>query len=197
METTHHPVTGDLLARLVCRTWIDSTPEGLVGMLLLTPGGGVTSETMQALADAAGLADGGQPMPDCGVQVLVEGTDVRIALRGTDLSVIVPAAPRWSAFIAQGNPVVILLGTRPLDPAADRTTIDRHLLAEVQPGRILMGKTRVSGLWTAEQLAGEACLRCGSAEPPLHPDGTIPVPVSDGVVRDTPVVRCTPCLVIR
>lgn len=194
MAPARPTVTGDLMGRLVYRTWIDSSPEGLVGMVLLTPGDKVPAEAMEALALAAGMADASQPMPDCLVQVLIEGTDVRLQLRDTEVSVILPAAPKWSAFVAQGNPVIVLLGTLPLAIDADRRTIDRHILDEVLPGRVWVGKTRMSGHWTADQLAGRACIRCGSTTQPLHSDGTIPHP-GDG--QDVLVRRCTPCSVLR
>lgn len=48
---------------------------------------------------------------------------------------------------------------------------------------------------TSDQLAGAACVSCGTEDIPLHRGETITTRVADGVVRDTTVVRCTPCLI--
>lgn len=47
------------------------------------------------------------------------------------------------------------------------------------------------------RLHGEACWTCGSTEPPLHPDETVPVRHAAGIVRDVATVVCTSDLVVR
>ncbi|WP_331730872.1 hypothetical protein OHV05_37565 (plasmid) [Kitasatospora sp. NBC_00070] len=97
----------------------------------------------------------------------------------------------------QGGTVVILAGALPIEQEANRETVGRYLMDGLLPRQLWLGKTRLSGRWTIAQLAGEACIRCGASTGPLHRDGTIPVPAGQGVVRDTPVVRCTPCLAVK
>jgi len=46
---------------------------------------------------------------------------------------------------------------------------------------------------TDSQLEGTACVDCSGGDAP-HRGETITTRVADGVVRDTTVVRCTPCL---
>ncbi|MER8182735.1 hypothetical protein [Kitasatospora sp. NPDC094015] len=41
------------------------------------------------------------------------------------------------------------------------------------------------------RLHGEVCFVCGSAEPPLHPAGTVETRVGEGVVRRWDIVACT------
>lgn len=43
---------------------------------------------------------------------------------------------------------------------------------------------------TAPQMAGEACIACGSTEQPLRPAGQVTSPGSDGVSHDWDIVRC-------
>ncbi|WP_354643833.1 hypothetical protein [Kitasatospora camelliae] len=43
------------------------------------------------------------------------------------------------------------------------------------------------------RLHAEACIDCGTPEPPLHPAGTLSVPDGD-LVRDYDTVKCTACL---
>lgn len=50
---------------------------------------------------------------------------------------------------------------------------------------------------THAQQLGQACIGCGTSEPPLHPAETITVRVAEGVVRDVATARCTRCLVAR
>ena len=40
------------------------------------------------------------------------------------------------------------------------------------------------------RLHGEACLHCGSTTPPLLPAGLVGTRVSEGIVREWPVVAC-------
>ncbi|GAA1195105.1 hypothetical protein F4556_005226 [Kitasatospora gansuensis] len=44
---------------------------------------------------------------------------------------------------------------------------------------------------TPEQAAGTACRHCGSQASPLHPDQTVEVPYSPGVVQQIVTVVCT------
>lgn len=197
MVTADRPLlTGETLSQLAIRMWIDTSPEGLVAMALLTPGAGMAAGHMQALADLAGLADGGQPMPDCRIQLTLQEPDVVLAVRDTDLAVRVPASPQWAGFVQQGGTVVVLAGALPIARDAGRVAVDQYLLDGLLPRQVWLGKTRLSGSWTAAQLAGEACLRCGSAKQPLHTGETIAVLVAEDVVRDTPTVRCTGCMVL-
>lgn len=46
---------------------------------------------------------------------------------------------------------------------------------------------------TEAQLDGTGCIHCGSDDAP-HRGETITTRVAPGVVRDTTVARCTPCL---
>lgn len=51
---------------------------------------------------------------------------------------------------------------------------------------------------TSEQLAGEACIDCGTDQKPLHPAGTLTVDGEiPGVVHDHNVAKCTGCLVVN
>lgn len=50
---------------------------------------------------------------------------------------------------------------------------------------------------TEAQIHGRACRRCGSEDPPLHPDEPLTTRVATGVVRHTVTAVCTPCLVTR
>jgi hypothetical protein len=103
---------------------------------------------------------------------------------------LIPPGPYWLA---------------PPDPDSPDTLTDHHLLSEAlrlvgasswAEYRTADGEAR-QVLVTAEQMEGLACLRCGSAEAPLHPSVAITTRVADGVVSTTVSVVCTPCLVIR
>lgn len=50
------------------------------------------------------------------------------------------------------------------------------------------------GELSPEQLAGNACIDCGTPKPPLHPGEAIEVRVAVDVVRDVATVVCTQCL---
>ncbi|MDH6114814.1 hypothetical protein P3T36_001165 [Kitasatospora sp. MAP12-15] len=60
-----------------------------------------------------------------------------------------------------------------------------------------MPETVPPGQLTAAQLSGEQCFDCGTADGPLHRGETITTPVNSGVVQDTTIVRCTPCVKAR
>ncbi|MDH6109852.1 hypothetical protein P3T36_005347 [Kitasatospora sp. MAP12-15] len=52
-------------------------------------------------------------------------------------------------------------------------------------------------LFSDAQLDGTACIGCGTADGPLHRGETITTRAMPGVVQDTTVVRCTPCVKAR
>lgn len=81
-------------------------------------------------------------------------------------------------------------GTVADDAAARPTAAVNHAQPEGHPMTIPEGRTPA-------QLAGAACVKCAADEVPLHRGETITTRYADGVVRDTTVARCTPCLIAQ
>ncbi|MEV8324490.1 hypothetical protein [Kitasatospora sp. NPDC056731] len=158
-------------------TWIDSTPDGLVAFMMITPSSG-EARGLRALASTAGLALPDQPLPSPGIRIVLDGPDALVLLPRTTGAIRVPADDGWSDFVRRGGAIVILMGQRYLDPSARRIDVEEYLQTALLSRHLWLGKTTLAADYTARQCRGEACICCGRPEPPLGPAGHAYTPTS-------------------
>ncbi|MFE6050028.1 hypothetical protein ACFQ6N_04700 [Kitasatospora sp. NPDC056446] len=166
LKATEHSVPLSLSAW----TWIDSTPDGLVSFMLLTPSSGET-RSLRRLALGSGLATPEQPLPSPGIRIVLAGTDALVLLPGVPGAIRVPGDAGWADFVRRGGTVVLILGRQYLEPGARRIDVDRYLSTALLSRHIWMGKTVLAADYTARQCRGEACIVCGASGAPLSPAG--------------------------
>ncbi|MFF7211256.1 hypothetical protein ACFZAU_12070 [Streptomyces sp. NPDC008238] len=121
-------------------TWLDDTAYGPVAFLLLAhPHGRGTAE----LAALLGLAEPGRRLPELGARVTVGGCG-RATVRGADGGALleVAAGERWSAFVAGGGPVALVVGLDPLARGAPLPAVEAYLALGTTCGRIRLGISR-------------------------------------------------------
>lgn len=155
---------------LAAWTWIDSTPDGLVSFLLVTPSRG-DAPGLRPLAARAGLATPDLPLPTPGIRIVLDGPDALVLLPRVDGAIRVPADDGWSDFARRGGTIVVLLGQRHLDPGARRIDVERYLQQGLLTHQLWLGKTTLAGDYTDQQRRGEACVVCSRIEPPLASAG--------------------------
>ncbi|MFE2407142.1 hypothetical protein ACFXDE_02225 [Kitasatospora sp. NPDC059408] len=151
-------------------TWIDSTPDGLVAFMLITPASGERRDLRQ-VAVAAGLATPELPLPAPGILVALADADALVLLPNASGAIRVPSASEWADFVRRGGVITLLIGARPLDAGAGLVGVDEYLMRAVLSRQIWLGKTTLAAEYSAKQCRGEACIVCGHSDPPLAPAG--------------------------
>ncbi len=133
-------LTAQFLADLSAWTWIDSTPEGLVGFLLIAHPQAVEGE-MAALAAALGMATPDRAMPELRGVLACTTTDALVTVPGCATGLLVPTASGWGRFARDGGPIVFLVTGTPMARDADLSAVVGHLVADLLPGTLWLGKT--------------------------------------------------------
>ncbi|MFD9690962.1 hypothetical protein ACFWXO_34960 [Kitasatospora sp. NPDC059088] len=151
-------------------TWIDSTPDGLVAFMMITPSSG-EARGLRAFATTAGLASPDLPLPSPGIRIVLDGPDALVLLPGPSGAIRVPTDEGWSDFVRRGGAIVLLMGQRYLIPGASRIDVEEYLQTALLSRRLWLGKTTLAADYTAQQCRGEVCICCGRPEPPLGPAG--------------------------
>lgn len=121
-------------------TWLDDTAFGPVAFLLLAhPHGSGTAE----LAALLGLAEPGRRLPELGERITVPRPG-RATVCGADGGALleVAAGERWSAFVAGGGPVALVVGLDPLARGAPLPEVEVYLALGTTAGRIRLGISR-------------------------------------------------------
>ncbi|MFG2299582.1 hypothetical protein [Actinacidiphila glaucinigra] len=121
-------------------TWLDDTAFGPVAFLLLAhPQGRGTA----GLAALLGLAEPGRRLPELGDRIAVRRPG-RAVVRGADGGALleVAAGERWSAFVAGGGPVALVVGLDPLARRAPLPEVELYLALGTTGGRIRLGISR-------------------------------------------------------
>ncbi|MGW6913695.1 hypothetical protein ACWGB8_07735 [Kitasatospora sp. NPDC054939] len=159
-------------------TWIDSTPEGLVSFVLVTPEGATGS--LGPIAEQAGLAVPTEPLPAPGIRLVLQDRHAVVLLPGGAPALRVPADEGWADFVRRGGTVVVVLGTHPLAPDSGRIAVEQYLLTGALSREIWLGKSTLAADYSPQQVRAEACVRCGGTVGPFVPDGYAYTPVPPG-----------------
>jgi hypothetical protein len=120
--------------------WLDDTAFGPVAFLLLAhPEGRGTAE----LAALLGLAEPGRRLPELGERVTVPRSG-RAAVRGAGGGRLLEVATgdRWSAFVAGGGAVALVVGLEPLARCAPLPEVEAYLALGATAGHIRLGISR-------------------------------------------------------
>jgi hypothetical protein len=190
--------TRDAVSGLSAFAWIEATTDGLVAFLLVAPAvPEVSGADMAALAEATGLAAPAALLPDVGPRIMVDGTRATLCLPELGRALRIVVNDEWTRFVNRGGAVVLLAGADQLLPSSERSELETYMRVRLSPdGQLWLGKTR--RFHSAAQLAGEACIYCGAAQPPLHPAGTLTIPdPSQDIVRVYDIALCTEHLVVE
>nr|BFD90729.1 hypothetical protein KitaXyl93_20890 [Kitasatospora sp. Xyl93] len=155
---------------LAAWTWIDSTPDGLVSFMLITPAR-ADAPGLRPIASRAGLATPDLPLPSPGIRIVLNGQDALVLLPHTDGALRISADEGWADFARRGGTIVLLMGQRYLAPAARRIEVEEYLQQAVLARQLWLGKTTLAADYTDQQRRGEACIVCEHTEPPLQPAG--------------------------
>ncbi|MET8624524.1 hypothetical protein ABZW30_12335 [Kitasatospora sp. NPDC004669] len=158
-------------------TWIDSTPDGLVAFMMITPSSG-EARGLRSLATTAGLAAPDMPLPSPGIRMVLDGPDALVLLPGVAGAIRVPANDGWADFVRRGGAIVLMMGQRYLASSARRIDVEEYLQQALLSRQLWLGKTTLAADYTAQQCRGEACICCGRAEPPLRSVGHAYTPTS-------------------
>ncbi|MFJ8429873.1 hypothetical protein ACIQ9P_01085 [Kitasatospora sp. NPDC094019] len=189
MSTAERPLRN---TELSAWTWIDSTPDGLASMVLVTPLG-EGSPALGSLAERAGLLPPEAPMPTPDLRLVLHDSCAVVIMPRAETALRIPADAEWAAFVRRGGTVVVILGERPLEPGAGRAAVDRYLMDTIPPGRLWLGKTTLATAGHAPaQVRGGACVVCGLAGGVLEPVGYAYTPTS-GAPLGWPVVAHAVC----
>lgn len=121
-------------------TWLDDTAFGPVAFLLLAHPHGSGTEELAALL---GLAEPGRRLPELGERIAVPRPG-RATVRGPDGGPLleVAAGDRWSAFVAGGGPVALVVGLDPLARRAPLPEVETYLALGTTAGRLRLGISR-------------------------------------------------------
>ncbi|MFB7473969.1 hypothetical protein [Kitasatospora sp. NPDC056184] len=165
MAAAEHP-----LRELSAWTWIDSTPDGLVSMVLITPAAD-GPPGLGALAERVGLRQPSEPLPSPGLRLVLHDGYAMVILPQAETALRIPADTGWADFVRRSGTVIVILGEQALAAGATRADVDRYLLDAVMPGRIWLGKTRLAADYASAQVRGETCIICGRAGRDLTPVG--------------------------
>ncbi|MGW3072388.1 hypothetical protein [Kitasatospora sp. NPDC001132] len=155
---------------LAAWTWIDSTPDGLVSFMLITPAR-ADAPGLRPIAVRAGLATPDLPLPSPGIRLVLTGPDALVLLPQMEGALRVGADEGWADFARRGGTIVVLMGQRYLGPTARRIEVEEYLQQVVLARQLWLGKTTLAGNYTDQQRRGEACVVCSRSEPPLAPAG--------------------------
>ncbi|MBD0673156.1 hypothetical protein [Streptomyces sp. CBMA156] len=155
---------------LAAWTWIDSTPDGLVSFMLVTPAR-ADAPGLRRLATRAGLAAPELPLPSPGIRIVLDGPDALVLLPHVGNALRVSADEGWADFARRGGTIVLLMGQRYLDTAARRIDVEEYLQQALPSRQLWLGKTTLAADYTDQQRRAEACIVCGRHEPPLSPAG--------------------------
>ncbi|MFD5916159.1 hypothetical protein ACFVYP_07135 [Kitasatospora sp. NPDC058201] len=172
-------------------TWIDSTPDGLVSMVLITPSD-ASSPGLGSLAARAGLLPPHEPLPAPGLRLVLHEDHAMAILPRAETALRFPTDEGWSDFARRGGTVVVILGEHPLEIGADRSAVERYLLRAMMPRQIWLGKTTVAADYAPSQVRGETCIVCGAGGGLLHPVGYAYTPTV-GAPLGWPVVAHSTC----
>ncbi|MGV9271342.1 hypothetical protein ACWDRR_42645 [Kitasatospora sp. NPDC003701] len=151
-------------------TWIDSTPEGLVAFVLITPATEASSG-LGALAQAAGLESPDRPLPSPGLRLVLHDSYAMVILPRAKTALRIPTDEGWSDFVRRGGAVVVIMGERSLVHDAERTEVESYLLQSLLPGGLWMAKTSLAAAHPPAGVRGEACIVCGRGDGQLDPVG--------------------------
>ncbi|MFB7672968.1 hypothetical protein ACFC26_16320 [Kitasatospora purpeofusca] len=187
LATAERPLRGELSAW----TWIDSTPDGLVSLVLITPAS-ESDPGLGPLAEMAGLLPPSAPLPSPGLRLVLHTDHAMVILPHAKTALQIPTDKGWADFVRRGGTVVVILGEQPLEAGAGREALERYLIAAMLPGRIWLGKTTLAADHTPAQVRGEKCVICGQAGGSLTPVGYAYTPTSGGPLG-WPVVAHTVC----
>ncbi len=124
--------------------WLERTSAGPVAFLLLAhPDAGRVEPELAGLASALGLAPPRTRLPDTGTRVtLVGAVRAVVQLDGCAHRVQVEVGERWSAFVADGGPVLLLVGLDPLARCSPRERVEEYLGVGTLVGRLRLGAAR-------------------------------------------------------
>lgn len=157
-------------------TWIDSTPDGLVSFILITPASSDTG--LGAVARAAGLQPPDQPLPAPGIRLILHDEYAMVVLPRAETALRVPTDEGWADFVRRGGTVVVILGDDPLEADSGRVEVEQYLLRAALPGGILMAKTTLATTYSDAEVRAEACVVCGRPGARLIPVGYAYTPTS-------------------
>ncbi len=132
------PLTRELIDSLATYTWLEPTAVGRVAFVLAAhPVGGPRAERF---ARALRLAEPSRRMPYVGERVTVSGSHARLRLDGCPYAVELAVGPQWTAFVAAGGPVALVVGLDPLPRCSPPERVEAYL----RRGRVRMGTARVA-----------------------------------------------------
>ncbi|MDX3075991.1 hypothetical protein ACIP98_02470 [Streptomyces sp. NPDC088354] len=120
--------------------WLDGTAFGPVAFLLLAhPRGHGTA----GLAALLGLAEPGRRLPDLGERITVSAPGRAVVhADGGGCLLEVAVGERWSAFVADGGPVALVVGLEPLARRAPLAEVEDYLATGALTARIRLGISR-------------------------------------------------------
>ncbi len=131
------PMTRDLINSLATYTWLEATAVGRVAFVLAAhPEGGPEAGRF---ARALRLAEPARRMPYVGERVTVSGAHARLRLDQCPYAVELAVGPQWTAFVAAGGPVALIVGLDPLPRCSPPETVESYL----RQAQVRMGTTRI------------------------------------------------------
>ncbi|MDF3291384.1 hypothetical protein [Streptomyces silvisoli] len=124
--------------------WLERTSAGPVAFLLLAhPDARQVERELVGLARALGLAPPRTRLPDTGARVTLVGRlRAVVQLDGCAHRVQVEVGERWSAFVGDGGPVLLLVGLDPLARCSPRERVEEYLGVGTLGGRLRLGAAR-------------------------------------------------------
>lgn len=138
-------------------TWIDSTPDGLVSFILITPADGDTPG-LRPIATRAGLAAPDLPLPSPGIRIVLTGPDAIVLLPHVEGALRIAVEDGWADFVRRGGTIVLIMGQRHLDADARRVDVEEYLQQAMLSCQLWLGKTTLAADCTDQQRRNEACV---------------------------------------
>lgn len=146
---TRLKVTPELLCAVNAFTWIDEVSSGSVAIFLIAHRSTASTDTeqrMSALAQSLGLVAAGPRIPNIGPRVIIGHTHMAM-LRIDHVPYLFQTRnvePDWTAFVADGGPVCVMLGLSALPNTPAAVNVPEYLALMRSAGRLRVGLTKVT-----------------------------------------------------